>query len=131
MDEMNDVLWMAKYSDECRWIKVPWNGESSMFWSMCMNGMKCLLNGMSLSGNVQIQVCMAEWCLMEVKKSCVKCNEWESNQWMVIGEWVWMAMYDGKGQRLISNDVQWICDKVIDWEWVGEWLVNEWENDWW
>jgi len=58
-------------------------------------------------------------------RKVIQCNEWESNQWKVIGESTWMEMYDGKRQRLISDDVQWICDKVINWEWVREWLVNE------
>jgi len=51
-----------------------------MFWSMWMNGIKCLLNAIMCWMNVIVQVCVVEWSLMNMKEGCVKCNDWESNQ---------------------------------------------------
>jgi len=48
---------------------IEWRGMNvfDQMW-VCMEWI--LLNRMCPSANVQVQVCMAEWCAMNVKESC-------------------------------------------------------------
>jgi len=107
--------------------EVQWNGENWMFWSMWINGMKCLLNG----------------CVFLVMSKC-KCVWLNGVQWMwrkvvsnamngnLISEWwlgnlnEWKCMM-GNGQGLINEDVQWMWHIVNHWEWI---MVNDWTNRW-